>query len=119
MSAYHVCAWATWASTGSRAIASPIESVSSDGAKSGLSRPASNPFPRRVAAQVIVVDADAARSPKQRTSTAMRLERALVSWSNDHARAAVDVRRVLAGENEGFHAIRIACQGRQAASAES
>ena len=32
MSAYHVCAWATCASTGSRAIASAIESVSSDGA---------------------------------------------------------------------------------------
>ena len=32
MSAYQVCAWATSASTGSRAIASAIESVSSAGA---------------------------------------------------------------------------------------
>ncbi len=31
MSAYHVCAWATSASTGSRAMANPIDSVSSAG----------------------------------------------------------------------------------------
>ena len=35
MSAYQVWAWATSASTGSRAIASPIDSVSSAGAKRG------------------------------------------------------------------------------------
>ena len=40
MSAYQVWAWATSASTGSRAIASPIESVSSAGAKRGPSGPA-------------------------------------------------------------------------------
>ena len=39
MSAYHVWACTTSASTGSRAMASPIESVSSAGTKRGPSLP--------------------------------------------------------------------------------
>ncbi len=79
MSAYHVCACTTSASTPSRAIARSIDSVSSAGAKSGV--PSLSAFRRShgVYPRTVTGPEEGSRVPKHRTSTAIRFERAWVS----------------------------------------
>src|SRR5882724_11070410 len=103
MSAYQVCAWATWASTGSRAIASAIESVSS-GRVERLVAPGADPVPRRVAAQRDAIGR-LGRGALTEAADLHRHEPAerLRELPDDDSRATVDVRRIFAGQEEGFH----------------
>ena len=71
MSAYQVCACTTSASRGSRAMASPIDSVSSAGANAGPSPPALSRS-HGVYPRTAIPSVDGARSPKHRTSTPIR-----------------------------------------------
>ena len=103
MSAYQVWACATSASTGrapwpGRWTASPARRRSAPG------RSRIPPAPTGRIPGPAIGPVEGPRSPKQRTSTPSRWARARDELIDHDARAAVDVRRILAGEHEDLHA---------------